>query len=120
MRKPQCGDRVEILWEDREISFPATLHTRHGHRAWIFDVNYDDGDQLVEDMDNVLWRYLPDGIWHEPGEIAQLEREDGDCAFSAANLPGKRRKSDPQGGVAKNLPPRVARATRQNSAANAD
>lgn len=82
VRRPRKGDRVEILWEDRNQTYQGLLRKRSSRRGWIFEVKYDDGDELIEDLDDVHWRLLPGGAWVEPGDLAEGAREAGDRTFA--------------------------------------
>lgn len=82
IRRPRKGDRVEILWEDRNQTFEGFLRKRASKRGWIFEVKYDDGDELIEDLDDVHWRLLPDGAWVEPGDLGEGARDAEDRSFA--------------------------------------
>lgn len=82
IRRPRKGDRVEILWEDRNQTFEGFLRKRASKRGWIFEVKYDDGDELIEDLDDVHWRLLPSGTWVEPGDLGEGARDAEDRSFA--------------------------------------
>lgn len=84
LRKPRRGDRVTVLWEDRHRSFSGTLGAMIVGATWQFELKYDDGYDILEDLDNVHWRFEScscAGPWYEPGDLADEEEEHKDRSY---------------------------------------
>lgn len=93
-RLPNVGAYVEIWWDDRDTSFRGHLQSRVKRRAHCFLIDYDDGDQLSTDLDNVFWRFVSTGgtsphvgelEWHEPGDLTEMDRERRDRVFRTSS-----------------------------------
>lgn len=67
---PRIGDRVEVYWEDRDISYCGIITRCVGKSGSRFQVHYDDGDVHVHDLDIHRWRFLPP----ENGETDKCEK----------------------------------------------
>lgn len=97
---PRMGDRVDIWWEDRQTAFAGKLSKGSAVARWAYDVMYDDGDYLVENLDDLYWRYdhpLAGGdSWFEPGDISRTvaERDDPTFVASRSRTPRRNKSRD--------------------------
>lgn len=98
-KQPTRGMRVEILWEDRSQVFAGVLGRPIGGSHWTFEVHYDDGHIIQENLDDTHWRFEPEVVqgsghkqdmspnrlkqsgWHEPGDLSLVESEERDRSY---------------------------------------
>lgn len=55
LRKPRRGQRMVVLWEDRNHSFSGTVGAMIKEAKCQFEIKYDDRYKIVEHLDNVHW-----------------------------------------------------------------
>lgn len=95
---PRAGDAVEIAWEDRSEIFRGVLFSAPPiatvKRKWDFTVAYDDGDWILENLDDCTWRFVhgPDIQWRHAGDLKLVQTEDNDEPFRPIKSARGRRK----------------------------
>ena len=84
-RKPRKGDRVMILWEDRALAYSGTLGAMIVGAKWMFEMIYDDGYEVRENLDDVHWRFEKCSCkapWYEPGDMSMDDLDGKDSLYS--------------------------------------
>lgn len=69
---PSTGDRITVWWDDRQIVFTGKVLRQADQRTWLFEIAYDDGDCLQQDLDTMPWRLLAkdNSSWVTPGTLS--------------------------------------------------
>lgn len=111
---PSVGDRLDIWWPTDNAYYTGTATTAIGKTRHKFHVDYDDGDQFDENLNELRWRHavnLPQrhisSDWFDPGDAAEMSQILSDSAFIAdskptttparyAPLPRRARRSPPR------------------------
>lgn len=84
---PKTGFLVDVFWEDRNTIFRGLVATRQSRNKSNFLIHYDDGDSITHDMNDKYWRYVDGaGKWFEPGDIAELVRDQADHTFQDKDI----------------------------------
>lgn len=73
---PRPGVRIAVLWDDRDTVFEGTVAAQvtKARSPTHVRIRYDDGDDVVHDVDRMQWRCCADRRWRQPGDLAHLLR----------------------------------------------
>lgn len=79
------------MWEDRDTKFSGVLCEPDPGSIcrWDFSVAYEDGDWILENLDECTWRFAdhkgdrdPEEGWQHPGDLRLAETEENDAEFT--------------------------------------